>query len=147
VFFGKYQHVIDRKNRVIVPSRLREAFAQETEGLVFYVTPGLDKCLNLFPEETFNQFTEGLGFGLMIVNKKRGLYRKFFSNVARRVCDRQGRIQIPEDLIEFAGLKDDVVFVGFKDRIELWDAENFKNLGQDDLQDFGKLAEELIGDE
>jgi MraZ protein len=147
MFFGKYSHVLDRKNRVIVPARLREALGHETEGLVFYITPGVDKCLYLFSEEAFSRYTDELGFKLLIANKKRGTFRKFFSNVARRVCDKQGRIQVPEKLIKFAGLKGEIVFVGFKDRIELWDAENFKDLGQDDLQDFGKLAEELIGDE
>lgn len=147
MFFGQYKHVLDSKNRVIIPSRLREAFGQKTEGLVFYITLGLDKCLYLFPEETFNQYTEELGFKLLIGQKKRKTFRQFFSNVARRVCDKQGRVQIPEELIGFAGLKGEVVFIGFKDRIELWDAENFKEFGHEELQDFGKLAEELIGDE
>lgn len=144
MFSGKYEHVLDTKSRVIVPSRLREAMGHETEGLVFYVCPGFDKCLYLLPEGTFREYTQQLGFGFRIGRKKREMFRKLLSNVERRVCDRQGRIQIPEELVSFAELRDGVVFVGFVDHVELWNAKNFKELGQDKLQDFEKLAEEII---
>jgi MraZ protein len=147
MLFGSYTHVLDSKKRVIIPARLREAIGEQTEGLVFYITPGQDKCLYIFPEEIFNKLTEDVGFGLLVSGKKREAFRKFFSNVARRVCDKQGRVQIPDELIEFAGLKGEVVFVGFKDRIEVWDAGFFKELGQSSLQDFGEIAEKLIGDD
>jgi MraZ protein len=147
MLFGSYTHVLDSKKRVIIPARLREAIGEQTEGLMFYITPGQDKCLYIFPEEIFNKLTEDVGFGLLVSGKKREAFRKFFSNVARRVCDKQGRVQIPDELIEFAGLKGEVVFVGFKDRIEVWDAGFFKELGQSSLQDFGEIAEKLIGDD
>ena len=147
MLFGKYKHTLDSKKRVIIPSRLRETIGEQTEGLVFYITPGQDKCLYVFPEAIFNTLTEDVGFGLLVGGKKREAFRKFFSNVARRVCDKQGRIQIPDELIDFAGLKGEVVFVGFKDRIELWDAGIFDELGQSSLQDFGEVAEKLIGDD
>lgn len=147
MFFGEYRHVLDSKNRVIIPSRLREAMGQETEGLVFYITPGQDRCLYLYPQETFDAFMEGMDFGLLIGEKKRLALRKFFANVARRVCDKQGRVQIPEKLIKSVGLGAEVIFVGFKDRIELWDAPRYKEFEENGLQDFGKLAEELIGDQ
>ena len=147
MFSGKYKHVLDNKNRVIVPSRLREAMGKESEGLIFYVAPGFDKCLYLLPESTFENYTQQMGYGFRISRKKREMFRKMLSNVERRVCDKQGRIQVPEDLIEFAGLKGEIVFVGFIDHIELWDAKNFDQLGQDRLQNFEELAEELIEDE
>ena len=147
MFFGSYRHTLDSKKRVIVPARLREALGQETEGLVFYITPGMDKCLYLYPEPAFNEFTQELGFGLLIDKKRRETFRAFFANSARRVCDKQGRVQIPEELLEYAGLRGEVVFLGFKDRIELWDKDIFEHLEQSGLQDFGKLAEELIGDQ
>ncbi len=147
MFSGKFRHVLDSKNRVIIPSRLREGAGKETEGLVFHVGPGNDKCLYLLPEETFKEYTEEMGYGFRIGRKKREWFRKLMTNVERRVCDRQGRIQIPEKLIEYAGLKDEVVFVGFVNLIELWDAQEFDKLGQDGLQGFGELAEEVIEDE
>lgn len=146
MFFGEYKHVLDNKNRVIVPSRLREAIGQETEGLVFYITPGQDRCLYLFPQETFDAFMEKLSFSLLLGEKKRRTLRKFFAKVARRVCDKQGRVQIPENLIKSARLGTEVIFVGFNDRIELWDAAKYEEFEENGLQDFGKLAEELIGD-
>ena len=62
-------------------------------------------------------------------------------------CDKQGRIQIPENLVKIAGLKTDIVFVGLKDRIELWDTAKYEEMDEKELQDFGKLAEELIGEQ
>ncbi len=147
MFFGQYKHTVDSKNRVIVPARLREAMGRETEGLVFFITRGMDKCLYFFPEETFDEYVEQLGFKLLIGRKKRQTFRQIFSKAARRVCDKQGRIQIPENLIKIADLKDEVTFVGFKDRIELWDSATLEEMDKNTLQDFEKLAEELIGEE
>ena len=147
MFSGKFKHVLDSKNRVIIPSRLREGAGQQTEGLVFHVGPGNDKCLYLLPEETFKDYTRQMGYSFRISRKKREWFRKLLTNVERRVCDRQGRVQIPEELIKYAGLKDEVVFVGFIDHIELWDAREFNKLKQDKLQGFEELAEEVIEDE
>jgi len=146
MFSGKYKHNLDSKNRVIVPSRIREALGSETEGLVFYLSPGTDKCLYLLPEETFREYTQQMGYGFRIDKKKREWFRKLVSNVERRVCDKQGRVQVPEKLIRYANLKGEVVFVGFIDHIELWNSEEFEKLGQDELQGFGELAEEMIED-
>ena len=134
------------KNRVIIPSRLREALGTETEGLVFYLAPGNDKCLYILPEETFKDYTQQMGYGFRIDRKKREWFRKLVSNVERRVCDKQGRVQVPEKLIQYASLEGEVVFVGFIDHIELWNAKEFEKLEQDGLQGFGELAEEMIED-
>ena len=111
---------------------------------VFCIIPGMDKCLYIFTQERFGELTKEFGFGLFLSRKRRETFRKLFGGMGERKCDGHGRIQIPDELMEFAGLKDEVVFVGFNDRIEVWDLKIFEESGQIGLQDFGKLAEELV---
>jgi MraZ protein len=148
MFFGKYKHTIDSKGRVIIPSDLREATGEKIEkfgrGPTFYVMPGPGGCVHLFEEKQFADIVKKqFDLGLVALPKEVELLRKFSSYGARRVCDGQGRIQIPEELIKYAGLKKEIVFVGLINRIELWDCERFEGTGSLSLVDFEKLAEEL----
>jgi MraZ protein len=148
MFFGKYKHTIDSKGRVIVPSDLREATGQKIEkygkGPTFYVMPGPGGCVHLFEEDQFADIVKKqFDLGLVALQKESELLRKFSSFGARRVCDSQGRIQIPEELVKYAGLKKDVVFLGLINRIELWDSETFDRRVSLSLVDFERLAEEL----
>ena len=136
MFMGEYNHTIDAKGRLIVPSKFRESL-----GDVFVVTKGLDGCLFVYDNEEWNVFEEKLK-SLPLTNKDARTFVRFFLAGAAEVeVDNQGRILVPGVLREFAGLKKDVVLIGVASRIEIWDRERFD--GAAVYEDMDEIAEHM----
>lgn len=115
-FIGEYDHNVDSKNRVILPSSIRQDLTQE-ETLV--VTPAIEPCLALFPYDRWEEFlmSEELQ-GLTADSRK--FRRALASKASETSLDSQGRILVPDKLKEIAGIDDTVTVVGNIDRVELW---------------------------
>ena len=114
---GTYEHNIDAKGRLAIPSKLRDEL-----GSVFYLAMGVDACLAIYPQSTWNRFTEKFASLPMSQSKK---MRSLFANAARCELDSQGRIVIPQKLKKYAGIEKDVVIIGVHDRAEIWAAEKW----------------------
>ena len=139
MFMGEYNHTIDAKGRLIVPSRFREIL-----GDAFVVTKGLDGCLFVYDNEEWKLFEEKLR-ALPITNKEARQFARFFLAGAAEVeVDKQGRILIPNVLREFAGLAKDVALVGVGSRIEIWSRERFEDTAAfDDMDEIAEHMAEL----
>ena len=136
MFMGEYNHTIDAKGRLIVPSKFRESL-----GDIFVVTKGLDGCLFVYDNEEWNVFEEKLK-SLPLTNKDARTFVRFFLAGAAEVeVDKQGRILVPGVLREFAGLKKDVVLIGVGSRIEIWDRERLD--GTAVYEDMDEIAEHM----
>ena len=117
MLLGEYEHTIDDKNRLTLPARFRQAFA---DGIV--VTRGLDGCLYAYDRGAWERLVESTLVSIDQLSKEgRRLYRHFFSGAAEAELDRQGRVMIPAALLEHAGLGREVVVAGVHDRLEIWD--------------------------
>lgn len=121
MFMGEYNHTIDAKGRIIVPSKFREALGEH-----FVVTLGLDGCLFVYPNEEWEHFVTGLK-NLPGNKEARQLQRYFMAGAADCEVDKQGRILIPNNLREQAGLDKDIVFVGVLSKIEIWSKERWES--------------------
>lgn len=143
MFYGEYQHTIDRKGRLILPSRFREV-AKSNFIEKFFVNRGLDKCLFMFSEEEWknqeNKF-KNLSF---TKQQARTFNRLYFSQAAEVNADRQGRILIPQFLKEFADIKRDVVIIGVSNRIEVWSKANWQDFYNKSSSTFESIAESLL---
>ena len=139
MFMGEYNHTIDAKGRLIVPSKFREIL-----GDVFVVTKGLDGCLFVYDNEEWKLFEEKLR-ALPITNKEaRQFVRFFLAGATEAEVDKQGRILIPNVLREFAALQKDVVLVGVGSRIEIWGKERFEDTASfDDMDEIAEHMAEL----
>lgn len=122
MYKGKYNHTIDTKGRLIVPSKFRDLLGDE-----FVVTKGADGCLNVYDNEGFKTFEETLR--AMPTNHKdvRQVVRFFLSGAADVEVDKQGRILIPTELREYAELEKDVILVGVADKIEVWSKDRWES--------------------
>jgi len=121
VFLGEYDHNMDDKGRLAIPARFREALG---EGVV--ITRGFDRCLMGFPRaiwETLAQQVSGLSLGQ---GEARNLRRLLFSGAADIMMDRQGRILIPQNLREYAGLGEQVIVAGLNTHFEIWTGERWR---------------------
>ncbi len=139
MFMGEYNHTVDTKGRLIVPSKFREQLGDE-----FVVTKGMDGCLFVYANDDWNAFEQKLT-SLPLINKEARKFARFFLAGAASVeVDKQGRILLPTNLRQFAGLEKDVVLVGVGSRIEIWSLENWENMDADsDMDDIAVTMENL----
>ncbi len=114
---GQYAHNIDAKGRLFIPARLREELGQS-----FHVTIGMDHCLSIYSNESWDAFMEKLRD--LPYSKAKAL-RVLSANAVDCEPDAQGRILIPAKLREYAGLQKEVVVIGSFDRAEIWNAERW----------------------
>ncbi len=135
MFMGEYNHTIDEKGRIIVPSRFREDL-----GDSFVVTQGLDGCLFVYSNEEWENFVKGLR-NLPGNSEGRKLQRYFMAGAITCEVDKQGRILIPQKLRDQAALKKEVVFVGVLSKIEIWSKERYEENNSYDNMD--EIAEHM----
>ena len=139
MFMGEYNHTVDTKGRLIIPSRFRDELGDE-----FVVTKGLDGCLFVFPNNEWQAFEEKLK-ALPLTNKSARQFARFFEAGATPCeLDKQGRILLPGTLREFAGLEKDVVLTGMLNRIEIWSKSKWnENNSYDDMDDIAEQMTDL----
>ena len=140
MFVGKYYNSIDSKSRVIVPAKFR----LELGGRCI-VAKALDKCLTVYPFEQWEKFVNEKLELLPDSNPQaRRRKRHFRSSAAECDVDKQGRMKIPQDLAEYAGIDKDLVTIGSNRTIEIWSKENWhEELDEDtgELMNASEIAE------
>lgn len=138
MFIGEYQHTVDSKGRLIMPSKFRDNL-----GVDFIMTKGLDNCLFVYPKEEWNILEEKLR-KLPLTNKDaRAFVRFFFSGATECILDKQGRVLIPNNLREHAKLVKDAVIIGVASRIEIWSKEEWDKYNDDDSLSYDSIAEKM----
>ncbi len=136
MFMGEYNHTIDIKNRLIIPSKFREALGEE-----FVITKGLDGCLFVYDHAEWTAFEEKLK-SLPLTNKDARTFVRFFLAGAASVeVDKQGRVLVPSVLKDFAGINKDVVLIGVASRIEIWSKERWDD--ESAYEDVESIAEHM----
>ena len=120
---GTYPRTLDDKKRMALPKRVRELL-QDPETL--YVTPGPDQSLWLYTQKGLEQLSEKLDQTPATDAEARVFRRLYFAQTEAVDVDRSGRILIPDWLVQFAGLKHEVVLLGVRDHLELWDAQRWQ---------------------
>jgi len=136
---GEYNHTIDAKGRLIIPSKFRETLGDE-----FVVTKGLDGCLFVYDNKEWSAFEEKLK-SLPLTNKDaRQFVRFFLAGATLAEVDKQGRILIPAVLRDFAALEKEVVLIGVASRVEIWSKERWENeASYDDVEEIAEHMAEL----
>ena len=143
MFYGEYRHSLDHKNRVLIPSKFREA-VKENYVERFYLTRGLEKCIFVFTETDWNLIEQKLKALPFTRGDARNFARMFFSGAYDVVGDKQGRIVIPQPLLTYANVKKDVVMAGVLNRIEIWDASAWNHFVDESSKSYEELAEKLF---
>lgn len=143
MFYGEYLHSIDRKGRLILPSKFREV-AKANFIEKFFITRGLDKCLFMFSEEEWRSQEQKFRTISFTKQQARTFNRLYFSGAGEVIPDKQGRILIPQYLKDFAQIKRDVIIVGVSNRIEIWSKDLWEKFYGDSRQSFEEIAEKLM---
>lgn len=146
MFYGEHEHTIDKKGRIIIPSKFRD-FLKEYDIKRCYITRGLDKCLFLFTEDEWKAQESKFKSVSFTKSEARKFNRLYFSGAVQVECDAQGRILLPKYLKDFAEIKRDIMIIGVSNRIEIWGKEKWHEYYESSKGSFEEIAEKLMAQE
>lgn len=138
MFIGEYQHTIDEKGRLAMPVKFRGKMA---DGAV--VTKGLDNCLSVYTVSEWEILAQKLASLPLTQSASRAFARLMLAGATQVAIDKQGRINIPGYLREYANLSGQVVVAGLYSRVELWSQKNWQEYKEKTEGDSSAIAEEL----
>ncbi len=139
MFMGEYQHNIDTKGRIIVPAKYREHVED-----VFVITRGLDQCLFGYPMEEWRRLEEKVRSLPVTKKDARAFARFFFSGAVECEIDKQGRINLPKNLLNYAKIEKECMILGVSSRIEIWGQSVWDDYLDQSEDSFAEIAENLI---
>ncbi len=139
MFIGEYEHTLDAKGRIIIPSKFREKLGDE-----FVMTKGLDSCLFVYPKSEWSILEEKLKT-LPLTNKDaRAFIRFFFAGASECNLDKQGRVTIPSNLRKHSKLDKEAVVIGVSTRMEIWDKEEWDEYNNDENLSYESISEKML---
>ena len=144
MFIGQYQHNLDSKGRIIVPSKFRDELHD-----TFMLAKGFDGCLNIYSLQQWGKMFEEIGKLPTTKKNARDYIRVLASSGIECTPDNQGRVQIPNFLSKPANITKECVIIGANDHIEIWDKGAWEAYYTDASNNFEEVAEnlsELIND-
>ena len=136
---GEYQHTLDAKGRLIIPAKFREEL-----GTGSVMTRGLDNCLFLFPAEEWRLLEEKLKTLPLTKSDARQFVRFLFSGATECELDKQGRINVPQNLRDYARIEKDAVVIGVSSRVEIWSKEKWESYVNQAEESFENIAENIV---
>lgn len=138
MLLGEYNHSLDAKGRVSVPSKLRLDLGES-----FIVTKGLDNCLFAYSKDEWATFESKLKSLPLTNTNARNFVRFFFSGATECEIDKQGRINIPQNLRDYAAVTKDVTIVGVGTRVEIWDREKWNKYNSEENLNVDEIASQM----
>ncbi len=133
MLLGEFHHNIDEKGRLVIPTKFREELQNN-----FIITKGLEKCLCIYTQDSFNNLVRQIDALSFTKKDVRTFTRFFYSSANECEMDKNGRINIVNNLKSYAELEKECIIVGVNDHAEIWN-ENLYN-------DFMKENSEIICD-
>jgi MraZ protein len=140
---GNYRRALDDKLRLAIPKQLRDAFGF-SDQTVLYLAPGTDGSLAIYTEEVFAQLGERLAATSPAAQDLRSFSRLFYAQAQMAEVDKQGRLRIPPELAQLAQINGDVVLLGVRDHMELWDAAAWDTYLSAQQPRYDRLAESAL---
>ncbi len=138
MFMGEYRHSIDDKGRLIIPSRVREDLGNQ-----FIVTRGLEGCLFIYPKSEWDNIIQKYK-QLPDTKDRRYFMRIFLSGATVSELDKQGRVNIPSPLVEYASLEKECIIIGVDDRLEIWSKDRWEGFIDENESNLSEIADNLF---
>ncbi|ANS75119.1 division/cell wall cluster transcriptional repressor MraZ [Paenibacillus yonginensis] len=139
MFMGEFQHSIDDKGRITIPAKFRDSL-----GTTFVVTRGLDHCLFVYPLSEWEVLETKLKALPLMKSDARAFTRFFFSGATECEWDKQGRVNLPANLRDYAKLEKECVVLGVSNRVEIWNRETWNQYFDQSEDTFNEIAEKLV---
>lgn len=144
-FIGSYECKADAKGRIMMPIAFKKQLSgMLSEGFVLKRAV-FNPCLELYPMKEWNLMMDKINALNRFVKKNNDFIRRFTAGVKVVELDASGRLLIPKDLCQFAGIEKQVVLSSAVNIIEIWDKDNYEKAIDNAAVDFAELAEEVMG--
>ena len=137
---GTFHRSLDEKNRLAIPKRLRDAMGHPERSAV-YLAPGTDGSLSLYSEDDFARLANQLNGSSPTGSDVRAFSRLFYAQAERLEIDRQGRMRVSPELAALASLSKEVVLIGVRDHLEIWDREVWQSYFSQKQLHYDEIAE------
>ena len=144
-FLGEYEVAIDAKGRFLLPSGFRKQMAEGTGGK-FIIKREVEKCLTIYPANTWNAISEKINRLNDLKESVRTFKRLFLNGATEVELDSADRLLIPKPLQEYAGIKKDAVVAAQGNKLELWDKDTYYDYFRQNVGSMSRLAEEVAND-
>ncbi len=141
MFRGRYEHALDSKGRISIPSKFREILKKKYDDRL--VITNFDHCLIAFPHKEWMALEKKVGSFSLLRKETSAFFRFFYSSAIDCEIDKQGRLLIPQTLRDYANLQKDVVLVGEGKRMELFARERWLDEARRAEEDFDKIRDTL----
>ena len=139
MFMGEYHHNIDDKNRLIIPSKFRESLGEE-----FVITRGIENCLFAYSLDKWNAIVSKLETIPFTKKDARSFVRFFLSGATVAEFDKQGRVNVPSPLVNYADISKECVVIGAGERLEIWSLDKWNEFFDSAKDNMSDIAENLF---
>ncbi len=138
MFIGEYRHNTDNKGRIIIPARFRDDLGERV-----VLTRGLDGCITVYTLAQWDKVLEGLRVLPTTKKESRMYIHMLTAKAAECEFDAQGRVLLPQSLIQEAAIEKECVVIGVVDHVEIWSSLRWDNYYADASASFETIAEQL----
>ncbi|MEJ6735156.1 MAG: division/cell wall cluster transcriptional repressor MraZ [Flavobacteriales bacterium] len=143
---GTYECKIDSKARVMIPAALKKQLSPILSNGFIIKRSVFSNCLELHPMSEWNNLMSEVNKLNRFIKKNNDFIRLFTAGVKSIEADSTARIQLPKDLVSFAGIQKDIVLSSSVNMIEIWDKDKYEHELEIATPDFAQLAEDVMGD-
>lgn len=143
MFRGRFEHTIDPKGRISIPSRFREVLRERYDERL--IVTNLDGCLVAYPFKEWEVLEQKASQLSMFKKEVKAFLRFFYSGATECAIDKLGRILIPPVLRDYAELEKEVVLVGALKKIEIWSKGRWDRVIAKSPEDFDDISDVLAG--
>ncbi|MEW6510414.1 MAG: division/cell wall cluster transcriptional repressor MraZ [Bacteroidota bacterium] len=142
-FKGSYAYSVDSKGRINIPARLRKYVSAEAND-TFVITRGFERCLFVYPLDEWNKFEHAIRSLPASDPKGRYFTRTLLDKAAEAQLDGQSRIMIPRDLLQLAGIDNEVLIIGVLERIEIWNPKVYEEYRNSQPESYEDVAQAVL---
>ena len=144
---GTYECKSDAKGRIMLPSALKKQLSSVMQDGFVIKRSVFNNCLEMYPLKEWDTMAAQVNQLNRFIKKNIDFIRSYMSGLKVVEADGNGRILIPKNLIVFAGIDKEIVLTASVNVIEIWDKLQYEETIKSTLKDFGKLAEEVMGNQ
>lgn len=142
-FIGSYSYTVDAKGRINIPSRMKKNISPNANEM-FIVTRGYEECLFLYPYDEWQKVEDSIRNLISADPQHRFIARTLLEWATESTLDKQSRIVIPKELLQFAKIQNEVKIIGVLDRIEVWDPKLYEEYKQKQKQSYEDVAAQVF---
>jgi MraZ protein len=126
VLYGEYELQVDEKNRLLIPAEIRKQLSPERDGEAFFLVVGTERKIWFLPERLYYAYSHQSPGSMTPSADALRFNRAYFANAAKAEWDKQGRLVVPERLLQRTNTGREVTLIGIGDRLELWNRSEWE---------------------